>query len=569
MMRCDILSLIVICMIRGGSTSVNGFKIKGGSVGIEIIKPAPSGWPEWVDRHQFTVKDGRDPLGLETITTDRIVPLLVPGILALSGRARYVSLHLFLLDEFARRRLEPTAANQSIYMRRCEYDFGAAVLLCERCGAEAAPVGAMTLRPIVRRAEHEVPRGFSVDSDLGGYGLYYRTPLRELGLVTQRGTPMDNRPIPIDLLASPRAEAIADAFREAIKDTAFYRQYFLGQEPIPRAVLQAFARVGCLCRLAESPHEVDLVRRAFFEEWSGVDPEAVRRRRQAFALMLRLAETTPEVFKDEAWHRRATLAALESTVGESSAWATTVQRWAALYGKEYYQDGLLVLWRGVNRLGREHCPPDGMPPSAFLDLVRRRLSSASLPLGAGTVALDGSQPTNQVLNEVARRTVGQSLEDLRSAYVGSKHALAGILMLLALCDRARVMDTVSDHSGWQEISRQGGNSQPGLHGFISRFRAHLSQGPVLADTLAWLVQNFVIRPHDQIATTKLPDFTFRFRLEGDRLKFYDSPGIEFGLADSRHSALSSLGRDMDLWNDVDGIPRVMAAGRDLVRATFI
>jgi hypothetical protein len=537
-------------------------------VTVELVKPAPVGWPEWVDHHQFTVKDGRDPLGLETITTDRIVPLLVPGILALSDRARYVSVHLFLLDEFARRRLEPTADNQSVYMRRCEYDFGAAVLLCERCGAGAAPVGARTLRPIIRQAKHEVPRGFSVDSELGGYGLYYRTPLRELGLVVQRGTLMDKKPIPIDLLASPRARAIADAYREAIKDTTFYHQHFLGQEPIPRAVLQDFARVGCLCRLVDSPHEMDLVRNAFFEEWDGADPEAVRRRRQAFALMMRLAETTPEGLKEEAQHRRATWAALEKTVGESSAWATTVQRWAALYGKEYYQDGLLILWRGVNRLGRKHCPPEGIAPSTFLDLVRRQLSSASLPIGTDTVALDGAQPTSHVLDEVVRRTAGISLEDLRTEYVGSKHALAGVLLLLALFDRVRVMDTVPADSRWHEIARQGGNSQPGLLGFVSHLRSHLSQEPVLADTLAWLVLNFVIKAHDRIATTKLPDFTFRFRLEGDRLRFYDSPSIEFGLADSRHAALSTLGRDMGLWSDIDGMPHVTSAGRDLARAVF-
>ena len=450
---------------------------------IELVKPAPVGWPEWVDRYQFTVKDGRDPLGLETITTDRIVPLLVPGILALSRRARYVSFHLFLLDEFERQRLEPTAANQSVYIRRCEYDFGAAVLLCERCGAEAAPVGTKTLGPIVRQTENEVPRGFSVDSDLGGYGLYYRTPLRELGLVAQRGTLMDKKPIPIDLLASPRAEAIANAYREAIKDTVFYRQYFLGQEPIPRAVLRDFARVGCLCRLVEFPREMDLVKEAFFKEGTGVNPEAVQRRRQAFAFMLRLAEMTPEVLKDESWCRRATWAALEKTIGESSAWATTVQRWAALYGKEYYQNGLLILWRGVNRLGREHCPPDGMPLSAFLELVRCQLSSASLPISTNIITLDRAQPTNQVLDEVARRTAGLSLEDLCTEYVGSKLALAGVLLLLALINRVQVMDTMPADSGWHEIARQGGNSQPGLWGFVSRFRSHLSQKPVLAETL--------------------------------------------------------------------------------------
>jgi hypothetical protein len=537
-------------------------------VTIELVKSTPVGWPEWVDRHQFTVKDGRDPLGLETITTDRIVPLLVPGILALSRRARYVSFHLFLLDEFERQRLEPTAANQSVYMRRCEYDFGAAVLLCERCGTEAAPVGTKTLGPIVRQAENEVPRGFSVDSDLGGYGLYYRTPLRELGLVAQKGALMDKKPIPIDLLASPRAKAIATAYREAIKDTMFYGRYFLGQEPIPRAVLRDFAKVGCLCRLVEFTREMELVKEAFFREGTGVNPQAVQRRRQAFAFMLRLAETTPEVLKDESWCRRATWAALEKTIGESSAWATTIQRWAALYGKEYYQNGLLILWRGINRLGREYCPPEGMPLSAFLDLVRGQLSSTSLPIGTDTITLDGAQPTNQVLNEVVRRTAGLSLEDLCTEYVSSKHALAGVLLLLALINRVQVMDTMPADSGWHEIARQGGNNQPGLWGFVSRFRSHLSQEPVLAETLVWLVRNFVIKAHDQIAAPKLPDFTFRFRLDRGWLQFYDSPSIEFNLADSRHTSLSSLGQDMGLWSYIDGIPRVTAAGRDLMRAAF-
>jgi hypothetical protein len=47
----------------------------------EILAAPPPGWPEWVDQDDFAVKDGRDPLGLETITTDRIAPLLVPGVL--------------------------------------------------------------------------------------------------------------------------------------------------------------------------------------------------------------------------------------------------------------------------------------------------------------------------------------------------------------------------------------------------------------------------------------------------------------------------------------------------------
>lgn len=42
---------------------------------------------EWVTP-ALTMKRGRDPLGLQTITLDRVMPGLLPGVLALSQRAR-------------------------------------------------------------------------------------------------------------------------------------------------------------------------------------------------------------------------------------------------------------------------------------------------------------------------------------------------------------------------------------------------------------------------------------------------------------------------------------------------
>jgi hypothetical protein len=274
---------------------------------VEVLAAPPSGWPEWVDQDDFEVKDGRDPLGLETITTDRIVPRLVPGVLALSTRARYFSFHLFLLDEFARRGLDPTRDNQSIFLRSCEFEYGAAVLLCPRCESTAAPVGAQSLRGIVRRAKDkgEIARGFSVDSDFGGYGLYYRSPLRDLGLVHQRGTLVGHERLPVDVLAGPRAKRIADAFRSAIEGTTYYRRYFLGDQPIPVAVLREVAEAACLCRLTEAPEEVRLVRGVFFDDVEGLDADDVRRRREAFALRLQLADAEPGVMTDESAFRRS------------------------------------------------------------------------------------------------------------------------------------------------------------------------------------------------------------------------------------------------------------------------
>jgi hypothetical protein len=102
------------------------------------------------------------------------------------------------------------------------------------------------LRGIVRRATDEIARGYSVESELGGYGLYYRTPLRDLGLVHQRGTVVDEETLPVDVLSGRRAIRIADAFRSAINDTTYYRRYFIGEQPVPVDVLREVAEAVCL-----------------------------------------------------------------------------------------------------------------------------------------------------------------------------------------------------------------------------------------------------------------------------------------------------------------------------------
>src|SRR5712691_11809671 len=83
---------------------------------------------------------GRDPLALQTITQDRIIPSLLPGILALSRRARYLSFHCFLLDEYRRRKLPASNAALGKFILAREYDFALAVEMCPRqCGS--SPVG--------------------------------------------------------------------------------------------------------------------------------------------------------------------------------------------------------------------------------------------------------------------------------------------------------------------------------------------------------------------------------------------------------------------------------------------
>src|SRR6266516_8047503 len=110
---------------------------------MTALAPVPepvqiSGQPSWIER-SLNVKTGRDPLGLQTITLDRIMPILLPGILVLSRRARYLTLFPFLLKQYERLRLDPTNEGLSEFVKRREFEYAVAVQLCPNgCGAISA-----------------------------------------------------------------------------------------------------------------------------------------------------------------------------------------------------------------------------------------------------------------------------------------------------------------------------------------------------------------------------------------------------------------------------------------------
>ena len=534
----------------------------------EVLAAPPPGWPEWVDQDDFEVKDGRDPLGLETITTDRIVPRLVPGVLALSTRARYFSFHLFLLDEFARRRLDPTRENQSIFFRTREFEYGAAVLLCPRCGPTAAPVGAQSLRGIVRRAKDEIARGFSVDSELRRLRALLpvaaarprpRPPARHGGRRRDAACRCAERPPgEEDRCCLPQRHRRNDVLPQVLSWGAAG----------PHGVLREVAEAACLCRLTESREEARLVRGALFDDVEGLQPDAVRRRREAFALRLQLAGAEPGVLTDEAAFRRSVWAALEQHVDDATPLSEAVQRWAALYGKEYYQESLRILWGEVNRFGRERCPADGLPPHVFFDMMRDELAAGSLDIGGIQLLVARDEPTDDVLHRVRAAVDSWPLEELRALALDSRTCVAALVLLLSLYDRLRIVERLPVDSAWYDIALEGGGNQPGLAAFAAQLRHHLAEAPAVGDTLVWLVRRFIVAAHDRIASSKLPDFTFRFRVEAGRLRFYTKPGVDFGLADSRHPALATLGQDMGLWHDGAGAPVITPEGRALVKAAF-
>ncbi len=98
------------------------------------------------------------------------------------------------------------------------------------------------------------------------YGLYYRSPLAEFGIVARAGTLLGDLPITVDVLTeSDCAAHMAAGFRSAVEATEYFQRWMLSTDPLPAEILRDYAEVACLCRLPYLTDERDAVREAFFD----------------------------------------------------------------------------------------------------------------------------------------------------------------------------------------------------------------------------------------------------------------------------------------------------------------
>lgn len=535
---------------------------QGNELGLVANEASPIGAPEWLES-TLNVTPGRDPLGFQTITTDRIIPRLVPGVLALSRRARYLSFYAFLMAHYRDQQMAPSNNGLSEFMKRREFELSLAIQLCPNgCGHQpVSSVGRERAGPLVNRGLATFPRGESVQSYLGGYGLYYRSPMVDLGLVAPRGTPFtdtEGATTKVDVLwpGDERGAALAAAFDDATKDTAYRAHYFSGAQEIPRDVLVEYSTRACLCRLPEHPAERDALRTALLEPSTRQPPADVTRRREAFAFLLWLAEHDERVVRYDGPFRAAIWDAHErGETATSVTLRTTGARWAALIAKEFGQEAISSIWQGVCRAGLTAMAA-GPIASNELDarLIAPLIAPVTLTPFGRPVAVDGTTDTPQFASQMLDAASTHSLEAARAWAVGDGSALAGLGLLLLLEGRLRALGTPPP--GWNEVAMQGGERQPGLAQLTTWIAEHLKTNPTIHDTMAWLVRAIVLWPHEAIAYSKLPELTFRFRWESGRLRFYDLRPERFGLTDIRRDPLGRLAADLGLldWTPDGGVP---------------
>ncbi|TFV91152.1 hypothetical protein [Blastococcus sp. CT_GayMR16] len=524
------------------------------------------------------------------------MPRLLPGILELSRQARYFSFHAYLLDKYRELRLPADGNSLSTFIKAREWEYGLAVLNCPH-GCEYGPVGAQSLRGIVNNQEPPYPRGQSVESAFGGYGLYYRSPLAELGIVARAGTLLGDTPITVDVLyGTDRARRLASTFRDAVAGTEYATSWMLTTDPIPRDVLVEYARVACLCQLSERRAERDAVHDALF----GEDPDpplapapaaqpsddaaeageedaadiaavatgaAVTQRRRSVAHYLTLIDGDPQVVDDEGAYREALWS--PPLPYRSADHERVAGQWAGLVAKDVWQDALCSIWSEFCRAGiRASLTGQGE------GLTWERVRSIAREMVGGPPALTADLATAELVARVADGGISlpgvelpvqdAPLEVLRAATDTIDTATSGLIVFLELHRRA----SGRTDPGWILSSNVRSNWQPSLATVLEALNTHLSEAPTVADTLWWIVHRFIVSVHERIAYSKLPEHTFRFRWEDGRVRFFNNGIGRFPLAAIRNEPLSRLTADLGLWDRDNNDAVLTDRGRAFIAETL-
>lgn len=525
--------------------------------------------PAWI-AVSLEVNEGRDPLGLQTTTQDRLMPLLLPGILELSRRARYFSFHAFLLAEYRVRRMPTDSKSLWAFIKRREWEFGLAAQRCTRC--DSSPVGARRLGGLAL-GPGPFPRGESVESPRGAYGLYCRSPMAEFGIVAKAGTLLGGQPIPIDVLYdTDRACQLAATFKTAVEHTAYYQRAMWTADDLPAEVIDEYAEVACLCRLRDRPDERAAVHDALF----GTDPpgsgagsdlsravadvlptgtavpdRGVVQRRRSVGHYLTVLEADPAVVASETAYREALWSPPEP---RNDGHAFVGGQWAALIAKDVWQEAICSTWSEFCRAGLILTRDLGR------GLTWEETQAVAMGLAGGPPVLDAMSPTAVLTARLAAgmltvtdrdgaevEVTAAALEELRQLTDRLDTASSGLVVLLEL---ARRMESRSG-PGWEQAAHIASGWQPSVAAVIAGLRIHLAEGPAVGDTLWWMVSHFVIPVHERIGYSKLPEFTFRFRWEDGLLRFYDHGVGRFPLAGIRNEPLASLTWDLGLWDESD------------------
>lgn len=524
--------------------------------------------PQWLAK-MYSGKVGRDHLGLGSVSSDQILPSLSPGINVLTFHPRYFSFYVFLLDEFWRRERPRTYQAWVSFYRPREFIFSLGGYLpvhaeeCPEHGRMGNIVGGSITDGLARTLQTSYDtQTYYIKSELGGYGLYYRSVMAELGVIFPGGRGF---PYPVDV-PSEKGKEVAAAFRQAIQNTEYYRTYFdQDATHVPLAVIRDYMKQACLCQL-QRPQTPDrpIILDMFL---NGGNEQAAAARRATFQLLLDITQQTQghtidqDTFRQLLYFQTADNGATYSPQENVKA---IYRRWRLYQAREYYALALNVLWNYLCDWGlTHHGDIRPLPLASFWthldDAIRFETVAAALQLpapklntGSGFQSLldwvknsaalthpDLDAPYNQIVPVQEHRLL--TVDGNTTPTILMNNMIIMLALIYLRFDEAELWRQPE----W-EIAQMGENGRLSFHRFIQQMRSRLRSGPVtIGEIVRWWYDDYIILQHQVIAANKLPDNTFRFRREGDRLMFFNLDN-SLGFMDSRFYALTTTIHELGL-----------------------
>jgi hypothetical protein len=434
----------------------------------------------------------------------------------------------------------------------------------------AKVIGSQKLAALAREEMDVYDLRFNyIDSDLGGYGLYYRSVIAELGLIYRGGRGL---PTPVDL-PSERGKEVAAHFRSAIQTTSYYRDHFADSEEAPIGDLREYAASGCLCQLQtrDAPDRTEM-RDVFLH--GGDDNDALARRETLRFLLDLAKQTEGHALAQDAFRQLIYLGneAQGASYRASDDLVSTHKRWRLYQAREHYGFALNALFFHLCDWGLDAggaTDPVSLarirghfngPTGLDFDRLAARLSVAAPGLtdasawddlvewlrslvGGGPADFDGRCDSRAPVNEhILYWLTGDAIDD-------PAVMVAGMITILALLE-ARFGDPELWLSAEWQISRAGGGGRLSLDGFLRDLRARRRRGAAtLGEVVDWLLESYVINQHQLVAASKLPDNTFRFTREAGGLRFFDLKN-ELDFQDSRFDALATFVHELGFCGDL-------------------
>lgn len=542
-------------------------------------------YPQWIAK-MYAGKGGQDHLGLGSVSSDQILPRLSPSINVLTYHPRYHSFYVFLLDEFWRRDRVRSQTAWKEFFRPRDFIFSVGVSLCDRPEHEEgiAAVGAQKTKPL---ANKKFPvydtRTFYIKNELGGYGLYYRSVIAELGLIVPGGPRFQ---YPIDV-PTKQGKEVAKLFRQAVQHTKYYQDYFDHDvTEVPIDIIKEYIRHACLCQLQlpSTPDHAFLLD-LFLHEG---DEKLALVRRETFRLFLDIASQTPiQSVNEDTFRQLLYFQAAENgaTYHPQPPIELAHRRWRLYQAREYYTFALNALWKylctwGINQGGDIH----PLPLEAFWQHLREALNFNALAallklpkpdLGADSSFVNLLQWVQTIVgsdetNFDAICTLDAPIQEQKLYLFAEKRStkpytvVAGMILLLSLIYLRFGQPERWKDPAW-EISLLGEDGRLSLHNFIQTIRHYLERRSTTIEAIAqWLYKDYIILQHQLVAANKSPENTFRFRREGNSLHFYRLKNpLKF--TDSRFTALSTSVYEFGLCgNFAQPVHRLTAKGQQLL-----